>query len=168
MLEVGSLQHARKRPSRNHEPDREDERRTRGRERTNHPPVERQSAERPASEDRNEADSGDRRGEADAERDDEREPEPDPVQRDRRQEDDERRRARKQPGGDSNAEDSLRRQGVVVFVMPVVVVVGVTVAMRVPVVVVVAWWWLRERSRWRSTDAPTNTTSSPETSVSHG
>ena len=124
-----------KRPGGDDETDGEDEGGARGRQRANERPVERQTRERASSEDRDEADRRDRRREAEAEGDDQRQPEADPVERDRRQQDDERGGTGKQAGRDSHAEDPLRGQRVVVVVVVVVpVAVVVVVSVRVALV----------------------------------
>ena len=68
------------------------------------PALERDAAERAPREHGDEADPRDRRSEAEAERDDQREAEADAMEGDRRQEDDERRRARQEAGRDADAE----------------------------------------------------------------
>ena len=70
--------------------------------------VQRETPERTLRKDGDEADRGDRRGEADAEGDDQGEAEADPMERDRREQDDERRRARQEASRNAHAEDSLR------------------------------------------------------------
>ena len=106
-----------------------------------HGPVEPHAGERAPRHDGDQADRRDRRRQADAEGDDERHPEADPVERDGAQQHDQGRRAREEPGGDPDPEDAARRQGVVVVVvMPMtvpVVVVVVIVVVRLAVVVVV-------------------------------
>ena len=82
-----------------------------------------------------EPDARDRGGQSDAERDDQRHAEADPVQRDRRKQHDERGWARQQACRDTDAEDPLRGQRVVVIVLVIVVV---SVTMVVVVVVVIA------------------------------
>ena len=69
-------------------------------------PFERDAAEGPLGEHGDEPDRRDRGGEAEAEGDDQREAEADPVQRDRAQQDDERRRAGQQAGRDTDAEQA--------------------------------------------------------------
>ena len=76
-------------------------------------PVQREASERTPGEDGDQSDPGDRRCQAQAEREDQRKTEPDAVQRDRGEQDDERRRARQQAGRDPDTEDALRRQVVV-------------------------------------------------------
>ena len=88
-------------------------------------------------------------GEPRAEGDDQHEPERDPVQRDRREQHDERGRTGEQPAGDA---DGGQRAPAELSVAMVVVMVVVPVAVRAPV-----------PERASRTDAPTPTTSSPET-----
>ena len=97
------------------------ERRERG-QRANERAVERDAREEPAGEHRHEADRGDRRGEAEAERDDQRQSEADPVEGDRAQQHDERGRAREQPGGHAHTQEPPGGEGIVVLVAVVVVV----------------------------------------------
>ena len=94
-----------------------------------------------------------------------RQPESDAVERDRREQHDERGRARKQARGDADTEDALRPHAGVVMV-----VMTVAVAMSVDVVVVMAVTvaWPRPRSAPAGPPHRRPTTSSPETSVSHG
>ena len=75
--------------------------------------------------DREQADCGHRRREADAEREDQDQPVADSVQRDRSQQDDEGGRARDDPAGDADPEQAPGAQGVVVGVMVIVVAVVV-------------------------------------------
>ena len=82
-------------------------------------PLKREAAECPLREDGDEADRRDRRGQAEAERDDQGEAEADAVQSDRAQQHDEGRRAGQQACRDADAEKSAP----VVVVMVVVVVV---------------------------------------------
>ncbi len=103
--------------------------------RADHGTVEPRPAESTPCEHRDEADPRDGCRQADAERDDQREPERKPVERDRAQQDDERRRAGQQSRGDADPEDSARRQlGVVCVVAGSSVVVAVVVVCVVVVV----------------------------------
>ena len=127
--------------------------------------IEREATEGPAAEDRDETDGGDSRRQAQAERHDQGEAEADPVQRDRRQEDDERGGARQQAGCDADPQNPFRGQGIVCSCpwscswscsccVIVIVIVVMAVAAR--------------PESFLGTAAPTRTTSSPDTSVSHG
>ena len=80
-------------------------------------------------------DRGYRRGQADAERDDQQQPVADAVQGDRREEDDERRRAREDPARDPHRDEPADPTVVLVAVavaVPVVVVVVVVVTVALP------------------------------------
>src|SRR4029079_4120351 len=129
------LDDAGNRANRDDEPDREDECGAHGREGAHEWAVERKPSKRASRDHGDQTDRGDRRGEAEAERDDQGESQTDAMQRDRRQEDDERRRTWEEPGCDSDAENALGRERrvlvMVVMVVTVMVVVAMTVLVRV-------------------------------------
>ena len=79
-----------------------------GGQRADEPALERDAAEGAPREHGDEADAGDRGGEAEAERGDQREAEADAVERDRREQHDERRGAGQEPRRDADAEDAAR------------------------------------------------------------
>src|SRR5262249_55157577 len=90
------------------------------RKRADEQAVEAPLRERLLREHSDQADAGDREREPDRERDDQNEPEGQPVQRDRREQDDERGWARQQPAGDADGEQALAR----VMVMLMIVLVS--------------------------------------------
>ena len=120
-------QHLRERLEGDPDPDDQDhERAGRGQE-PDQPAVQRHAAEGALGEHGHEADRRDGRRETEAEGDDQREPEADPVQRDRAQQDDEGGWAGQQAGSDADAEQAAAVDRVVVVV---IVAVSVRVAVR--------------------------------------
>src|SRR5262245_42388129 len=99
------------------------------REQADHAALELEPAKRVLGEDRYEPDPRDREREPGAERDDQAEPEGDPVQRDGREEHDERGRAGEKPAGDA---DRGQRAPAELPVAVVVMVVPVTMGSPVP------------------------------------
>ena len=159
---IGSLDDARERARRDDEPDGQDQRGADGRQCPNERPVERQPPERPPRQHRDEADRRDRRGQPDAESNDERQA------RGRSGGARSRRGGRRAPTGRAGGPLRRRRRGS-----------PSTSARRRGRVCDASsswpctwsWSWCacpRERRRCLRTDAPTATTSTPETSVSHG